>query len=126
MKILTPKQRSDWMSAITDFASSTSWMLDKLGGYCDEPYYLQRHHIFGKEAKRKINFETTSVGHCAILPVPYELHYVHSKHKLNVTNCKKAFENTFGTQKELLADMVKQMRELGYHVPFDDELIEAL
>lgn len=126
MKILAPKQRSDWMNAITDFANSTSWVLDKFGGWCYNPYHIQRHHIFGKEAKRKIDFETTNVGHCAILPIPFELHDVSSNNKLNVTHNKKAFENTFGTQNELLADMVKQMRELGYHVPFDDELIDAL
>ncbi len=126
MKILTPGQRTDWMNAITDFANSTGWMLDKFGGYCDNPYHLQRRHIFGKEAKRKINYETTNVGHCAILPIPFELHDVSSNNKLNVTHNKKAFESVFGTQKELLADMAEQMRELGYHVPFDDELIEAL
>jgi len=116
-----------WLNTITDFASSTLWMLDKYGGYCENPYVFDRHHITGRKAKRKINYVSVVVGEWYVIPVPFEMHDVHqTKHKLNVTHCKNAFEAVIGTQKELFTDMVNSMRDLGYTIPFDDEVIEAL
>lgn len=121
---MTKEQK--WLNTITDFAISTSWMLEKYGGYCESPYHFDRHHCIGRKAKRKVNFISTPVGHWYVLPVPFELHDVHSNSKLNVTHCKKAFEATIGTQKALFVDMVDSMRDLGYSIPFDNDVVAAL
>lgn len=116
-----------WCSSVANFATNSGWLTDKFGGYCANPYLFQIHHIEGRQAKRKINFVTEKIGEWFIAPVPFELHDVHqTQNKLNVTHNKKAFEKTFGTQKELWFDMVKAMELEGYEIPFNEDTMEGV
>lgn len=114
-----------WMEDITEFALSSNW-LNKFSGYCDNPYHFQRHHVYGREAKRKVNLVSANVGHIAILPIPFELHDVSSNNRLNATHFKKRFESVFGTQKELFIDLCQEMEKAGFVLPFDKEVLKYL
>lgn len=116
-----------WIASVANFACNSGWLTEMFGGYCDNPYLYHIHHVEGREAKRKINYISVKVGEFFILPVPIELHDVHqTQNKLNVTHNKKAFEKTFGTQKEIWLSMVEQMKVDGYEIPFDQELMEGI
>ena len=115
-----------WLKTITDFANNTDFMIRWYGGHCFEPYYFQRHHILGKQVKRKINLVSEHVGEYVVIPVPFELHDVSSNNRLNVTHCKNSFEGVIGRQKDIFKDMVNCMRSNDYEVPFNNEVVECV
>lgn len=119
-------KEQDWLNQITEFASNSAWMLEKYGGYCEAPYDFQRHHIEGRKAKRKFNYESTCVGWFYVIPVPFEMHDVSSTHNLSVTHAKNRFEGVVGTQLELFVDMIDSMLDSGYEIPFDLDLLGVL
>lgn len=102
-----------WMSDISEWCDNNIQIL-----YGDEwsNRPIQRHHVLGRSAKHN----KVAIGHWFILPVPFELHDVSSNHKLNVTHCKKAFVNEFGSQKKLFEKMCNSMEIQGYEIPPND------
>lgn len=115
-----------WLDQITDFARNSRWLVKKFGGYCDNPYDIQRHHVEGRKAKRKINGVAKVIGGYYVFVVPTELHDVHSNNSLNVTHCKRKFEEMFGTQKEIYLDMVDSMIDYGYVPLVPSEVIHVI
>ena len=108
-----------WMDDITLWANNGGLRLL----YGDEWEFsaFQRHHVLGRAAKNN----KVAIGHEFILPVPHELHDVHSNHGLNVTHHKHKFTNAFGKQRELFNSMYQTMKKEGYIVP-DISILDAI
>lgn len=71
---------------------------------------FQIHHVIGRSGKHN----KVHIGHWFILPIPFDLHDVHSNHPLNVTHFRKRFTAEFGNQRDLWLKMVELM---DYDVP---------
>lgn len=121
---MTKEQK--WLNTITEFALNSDWLMRHFGGYCEDVYSIHRHHVVGRKAKEKVNLVSTPVGHWYVLPLPVELHDVHSNNKYHVAKCRPAFNNTFGTELELFRDLIDSMLDSGYTIPFDLEIMGAL
>lgn len=115
-----------WVNSVADFATNSNWLFKNFRGYSGDPCAYHIHHIEGRKAKRKVNLISEKVGEFYILPVPIDLHDVHSNNPLNVTHAKKKFESVIGEQKELWRDMVNRMRNEGYLIPFNNDTMEAI
>ena len=84
---------------------------------------FQLHHVLGRSAKHN----KVAIGHWFIIPVPVELHDVHSNHPDNVTHFKKNFVKRFGEQCgifQILVSCMERFREYDMNVP--DEVYAAI
>lgn len=78
--------------------------------YGDYSGAYQLHHVKGRAFKHN----KVAIGHEFVIPVPFELHDVHSNHPLNVTHFKKKFVAELGKQSEIFCRMLKLMTAHGY------------
>ena len=114
-----------WCERVAKFASESVWLGKHFGNHCSDPYRFHIHHIFGAQAKRKINYRSVKIGEYAILPIPIELHDVSSNHELNITYRKNDFIRTFQTQEFLFQNMISDMEAQAIIVPPAD-IVEAI
>lgn len=117
MKQTNAKQKQ-FMSDVAEWASEN---IHKLYGGMYMGAHFQIHHVAGRSAKHN----KVPIGHEFILPVPIELHDVHSNHPDNVTHFKKNFVKRFGNQRDLFFAMYLDMIANGYQVP-EVEIVEAI
>jgi len=115
-----------WRGIVSEFAAESTWLVDWFGEYVSDPYLFEIDHILGAQAKRKINFESVKVGEYAILPMPFMLHNVLSKHKLNRTTNPGKFRENIIHEKLLFGNMINAMKRDGYGIPFSDEIVNAI
>lgn len=84
---------------------------------------FQLHHVLGRSAKHN----KVAIGHWFIIPVPVELHDVHSNHPDNVTHFKKNFVKRFGEQCGIFQCLVACMQQFGeYDMNVPDEVYAAI
>jgi hypothetical protein len=79
------------------------------------------HHVAGRTYKQN----KILVGPWFILLLPWQYHGVLSNDPANVTHYPKRFVTKFGTQRELFANMVNSLQEIGVEVP-SPEIITAI
>ena len=115
-----------WLEQVTEFAQSSPWLSAVYGMHCDNCHQFQIDHLLGAKAKRKVGFETTKVGEFVIMPVPIALHDITSNHPLNRTLRPAAFRKVFGHELSVWNQMLAEMENKGYELPFSKELIDAV
>lgn len=115
-----------WLETVVDFALETAWLKKMYSEHCNEPCTFQIDHALGAQAKRKINGITTKVGEFAIMPIPMELHDITSNHPLNRTLRPAAFRKVFGHELSVWNQMLAEMENEGYELPFSKDLIDAV
>lgn len=115
-----------WLGMVVDYATESGWLTNMYAGYCSNPTQFQIDHVLGAQAKRKINGITTKVGEFAIMPIPMELHDITSNHPLNRTLRPAAFRKVFGHELSVWNQMLIEMENEGYELPFSKELIDAV
>lgn len=116
----------DWLDQVVDFAMYSDWLENIYGKHCDNPTQFQIDHLLGSKAKRKVGFETTKVGELVIMPIPIALHDITSNHPLNRTLRPAAFRKVFGHELSVWNQMLAEMENEGYELPFTKELINAV
>jgi len=86
-----------------------------------EKLAVEIHHVVGASAKH----DKTSIGHWFILPLSKWYHRDDSL--LNVTDNKKTFEETFGSQVSLFNRLLELYEfHYGCRPPVDDSVIRAI
>jgi len=112
-----------WRGIVADFATESTWLDDWFGEHVIDPNMFEIDHILGAQAKRK---PFGRVGEYAILPLPFELHNVLSKHRLNRTTNPGKFRENIIHEKLLFGNMINAMKRDGYEIPFSDEIVNAI
>lgn len=107
MSVLPNKQEKDFMKAAMDFHND--YGVGYLYGAEFHNSALQCHHVAGRAYKQN----KVHIGHFFILPIPIELHDVHSPHPLNVTHWRNIFTANFGMQRDLWLSMASRMLSQG-------------
>jgi hypothetical protein len=120
------KAEKDWLDVVVDFAFNSDFKINKYGHLIDNPCNWEIDHILGAKTKRKINGVSWRVGELAIMPIPFELHNVMSKHKLNRTTSPGNYRKAFGHEKQVWLEMIRAMQDDGYKIPFSEEVIQAI
>lgn len=115
-----------WLEQVVDFAQSSPWLRAVYSMHCNHCEQFQIDHVLGAQTKRKINGITTKVGEFAIMPIPMELHDITSNHPLNRTLRPAAFRKVFGHELSVWNQMLIEMENEGYELPFSKELIDAV
>lgn len=115
-----------WIEKVVDFAQSSQWLSRMYGAHATHPTTFQIDHVLGAQAKRKVEGITTKVGEFAIMPIPMELHDITSNHPLNRTLRPAAFRKVFGHELSVWNQMLAEMENEGYELPFSKELIDAV
>lgn len=90
-----------WMKSIAKFIEEESLGI-LYGPEFEGRRDFQLHHVLGRSAKHN----KVAIGHWFIIPVPVELHDVHSNHPDNVTHFKKNFVKRFGEQRGIFQILV--------------------
>lgn len=103
MSILPNAKEKDFMKSVMDFHNDCG--VGFLYGAEWDKSPLQCHHVCGRTYKQN----KVHIGHYFILPVPIDLHDVHSNNPLNVTHWRHNFTNEFGLQRDLWAKMVERL-----------------
>lgn len=100
-----------WLKAVADFHNEhgVGYLFGDM--WNDAPFQI--HHVCGRSYKQN----KVKIGHWFILPVPQQLHDVHSAHPLNVTHYRKRFSEAFGNQRYLWRKMVEKMADNGIAEP---------
>ena len=113
----TTKAERAWLNQIAEWACAGG--LDTLG----LPYeQFHIHHCAGHSAKHN----KLKIGPYFCLPIPIQLHDVHSNHPWNITHHRKAFVQEYGTEKQLFATMCQDMKDKGIKLPFGPEVEAAI
>ena len=113
------KHEIQWASDIVEFINGVGLGVLYPGYESRLDYHL--HHVTGRASKQnKIH-----IGHWFILPVPIELHDVHSNHPFNVTHHKKLFCERYGQQSDLFIELVEMMADDMYETP-PKEVLNAI
>lgn len=115
-----------WLEQVVDFANESEWLYRMYGSHCNQYEQYQIDHLLGSKAKRKVGFETTKVGEFVIMPIPIALHDITSNHPLNRTLRPAAFRKVFGHELSVWNQMLAEMENEGYELPFTKELINAV
>lgn len=115
-----------WLEQVVDFANESEWLYRMYGSHCNQYEQYQIDHLLGAKAKRKVGFETTRVGEFVIMPIPIELHDITSNHPLNRTLRPAAFRKVFGHELSVWNQMLAEMENEGYELPFSKDLIDAV
>ena len=120
------KSEKDWMETVVEFANESNWLKDKYSHIRGVTPAFEVDHILGAKTKRKINGVSWRVGELAIMPIPFELHNVMSKHTLNRTTQPGNYRKAFGHEKQVWLEMIRVMQDYGYKIPFSEEVIQAI
>ena len=115
-----------WLETVIDFAQSSMWLRSVYGPHCQNCEQFQIDHLLGSQAKRKVEFKTVKVGEFVIMPVPITLHDITSNHPLNRTLRPAAFRRVFGHELSVWNQMLAEMENDGYELPFSKDLIDAV
>lgn len=115
-----------WLEMVVEFAQISPWLYKVYSSHCDNCDHFQIDHLLGSKAKRKVGFETTKVGEFVIMPIPIALHDITSNHPLNRTLRPAAFRKVFGHELSVWNQMLIEMENEGYELPFSKELIDAV
>lgn len=110
-----------WMKQIADFIEQESLGI-LYGSEFEGRKDFQLHHVLGRSAKHN----KVAIGHWFIIPVPIELHDVHSNHPDNVTHFKKNFVKRFGEQCGIFQCMISCMVQWGYTKEFNNDVYNAI
>lgn len=111
-----------WMKSIADFIENESLGI-LYGPEFEGRKDFQLHHVLGRSAKHN----KVAIGYWFIIPVPIELHDVHSNHPDNVTHFKKNFVKRFGQQCGIFQCLVGCMQQFGeYDMNVPDEVYAAI
>jgi hypothetical protein len=120
------KAEKDWLDVVVEFASNSDFLSKKYGHVTANHFNWEIDHILGAKTKRKINGVSYGVGELAIMPIPFELHNVMSKHTLNRTTNPGNYRKAFGHEKQVWLEMIRAMQDDGYKIPFSEEVIQAI
>ncbi|MFT6988188.1 MAG: hypothetical protein ACJASL_000148 [Paraglaciecola sp.] len=120
------KAEKDWMETLVEFAKESNWLKDKYSHIRGVTPAFEVDHILGAKTKRKINGVSWRVGELAIMPIPFELHNLMSKHPYNRTTNPGKYRSTFGHEKQVWLEMIRAMQDEGYEIPFSEEVIQAI
>jgi hypothetical protein len=116
----------EWLNTVVEFASESTWLKDKYSHIKGVTPAFEIDHILGAKTKRKINGISWRVGELAIMPIPFELHNVMSKHPYNRTTNPGKYRSVFGHEKLVWLAMIRAMQNDGYEIPFSEEVIQAI
>jgi hypothetical protein len=119
------KAEKDWLDVVVEFANESTFLADKYST-CVKDLKFEIDHILGAKAKRKINGVSWRVGELAIMPIPFYIHNVMSKHTLNRTTQPGNYRKAFGHEKQVWLEMIRAMQDDGYKIPFSEEVIQAI
>lgn len=117
MSILPNAKEKSFMKAVMDFHKD--YGVGYLYGDEWQGSQLQCHHVAGRTYKNN----KVHIGHYFILPIPFDLHDVHSNHPLNVTHWRNRFTAEFGMQRDLWLKMVNRMTDENTINPSDLDFI---
>lgn len=107
---------------ITRWHGMVAWYVAVYGPVAKGEGAVQFHHVKGRAyVHNKIH-----IGEFFILPLPWELHDVHSNSGLNVTHFPKNFVAEHGKQSELWMSMVEEIRGYYQQLPFGQDVIDAI
>ena len=120
------KAEKDWMEIVVEFANETYFLPCMYGHVTSDYSHFEIDHILGAKTKRKINGVSWRVGELAIMPIPFVLHNIMSKHSYNRTTNPGKFRSVFGHEKQVWLSMIRAMQEEGYEIPFSEEVIQAI
>ena len=117
----------EWLETVVEFATESSWLENKYG-QCRafESHNFEVDHIIGAKAKRKIIGVSCRVGELAIMPIPFALHNVISKHPYNRTTQPGRYRKKFGHEKQVWLEMIRAMQNEGHEIPFNEETIQSI
>lgn len=104
MSILQNAIEKQFLKAVMDFHND--YGVGYLYGAEWDKSPLQCHHVCGRTYKQN----KVHIGHYFILPIPFDLHDVHSNHPLNVTHWRNRFTIEFGYQRDLWLKMIHKMQ----------------
>lgn len=104
MSVLPNAKEKQFLKAVMDFHND--YGVGYLYGAEWDRSPLQCHHVCGRTYKQN----KVHIGHYFILPIPFELHDVHSNHPLNVTHWRNSFTGSFGYQRDLWNKMIHKMQ----------------
>lgn len=104
MSILPNTKEKQFLKAVMDF--NGDYGVGYLYGAEWDKSPLQCHHVCGRTYKQN----KVHIGHYFILPIPFDLHDVHSNHPLNVTHWRNSFAIEFGYQRDLWLKMIHKMQ----------------
>lgn len=110
-----------WLKAVCEFIN-TEGLGILYGPEFEGRTDYQIHHVKGRTYKHN----KVAIGHWFILPVPVELHDVHSNHPDNVTHFKHNFTNRFGKQSQIFHDMVGHIVWCEADSPIPEEVYNAI
>jgi hypothetical protein len=121
MSVKPNAKEKEFMKTVMDFHNN--YGVGYLYGAEWSDSLLQCHHVAGRTYKNN----KVHIGHWFILPVPVELHDVHSNHYLNVTHWRHKFTGEFGMQRELWLKMVNKMvDEFAITKPIETEIVNSI
>lgn len=121
MSILPNTKEKAFMKAVMDFHNE--YGVGYLYGDEWDKSPLQCHHVCGRTYKQN----KVHIGHYFILPIPFEIHDVHSNHPLNVTHWRHRFTDKFGYQRHLWRKMMFKMIKEGCDIELtSDDVYSAI
>lgn len=110
-----------WLKDICEFIDSEGLGI-LYGSEFEGRKDYQIHHVVGRTAKHN----KVEIGHWFIIPVPWELHDVHSNDPDNVTHYKKNFVKRFGKQSQIFHDMVQHITWINTECPVEEHVYNAI
>ena len=116
----------EWLNTVVEFANETYFLSGMYGHITSDYSHFEVDHILGAKTKRKINGASCRVGELAIMPIPFTLHNVMSKHPYNRTTNPGKFRSVFGHERQVWLTMIRDMQHDGYEIPFSEEVIQAI
>jgi hypothetical protein len=120
------KVEKDWLDVVVEFANESTFLANKYSACLGKHLMFEIDHIIGAKAKRKINGVSWHVGELAIMPIPFYIHNVLSKHTLNRTTKPGNYRKAFGHEKQVWLEMIRAMQNEGYEIPFSEDVIQAI
>ena len=115
-----------WLDMVVEFTDMSDWLRDKYAHVEPDYFKFEIDHILGAKTKRKIKGVSKRVGELAIMPIPFFLHNIMSKHPLNRTTKPAQYREAFGHEKQVWLEMIRAMQNEGYEVPFSEEVIQSI
>ena len=116
----------EWLKTVAEYANESDFLSDIYGHINSDYSRFEVDHILGAKTKRKINGVSWRVGELAIMPIPFELHNVMSKHPYNRTTNPGKYRSVFGHEKLVWLAMIRAMQIDGYEIPFSEEVIQSI
>ena len=112
---MKPKSVKLWEHLISDY-------VDRHGPVVPGSGVIQFHHVAGRTYKHN----KVLIGPYFILPIPWELHDVHSNSDVNVSHWPRKFTSKYGSQRDLWEDMVTAIVNDAFKLPFPDDVWDTI